>query len=96
MGGCGINISTCDKIGWHFPECELWVFLHSPTFNFFIMGKISEAIHFINMEKYPSKQDKLHYFFYLTIGEDAKKVRKEYRKALKLKDIEENEETLAF
>jgi hypothetical protein len=54
------------------------------------MGKITEWIAYINAVKHPTAHDIKHNYNYFSIDIEAKKVRRDYRKALKLQDIDEN------
>ena len=55
------------------------------------MGRITQMITYLNVEKHPTKQDKEHYYSHFSIGEEEKKIRKKYRKELKLIDIDNSQ-----
>ena len=50
------------------------------------MGRATEFFDYISREKTPTERETNEIYFSLTITEDIKKARKEYRKELKEKD----------
>jgi len=53
------------------------------------MGRATEFFDYINRETTPTERESNEIYFSLTIAEDIKKARKEYRKELKEKDAGE-------
>lgn len=56
------------------------------------MGRLSELIWFMNSEKMPSKMELQHRYRYLTITDELKKHRRQYRADLKKREKESLEE----
>ena len=46
------------------------------------MGRLTELFDYINREDHPTAQEKKHYYNYLDITPDVKKIRWEFRKEL--------------